>query len=124
MSDEVIFICDIAPMQVALPVETFVSHEASNVFAMAAGEQGPAGAKGDKGDKGDQGLPGLSGASYMHTQAIPQSVWAISHNLGRYPSVTVVDSAGSVVVGNIEYVSNNSIVLTFSAAFGGSAYLN
>ena len=124
MSDEVIFVCDIAPMQVALPVETFVSHEAPNVFAMAAGEQGPAGAKGDKGDKGDQGLPGLSGASYMHTQAIPQSVWAISHNLGRYPSVTVVDSAGSVVVGNIEYVSNNSIVLTFSAAFGGSAYLN
>ena len=124
MSDEVIFVGDIAPMQVALPVETFVSHEASNVFAMAAGEQGPAGAKGDKGDKGDQGLPGLSGASHMHTQAIPQSVWAISHNLGRYPSVTVVDSAGSVVVGNIEYVSNNLIVLTFSAAFGGSAYLN
>ena len=111
MSDEVIFICDIAPI-------------ASSVFAMAAGEQGPAGAKGDKGDKGDQGLPGLSGASYTHTQAIPQSVWAISHNLGRYPSVTVVDSAGSVVVGDIEYVSNNSVVLTFSAAFGGSAYLN
>jgi hypothetical protein len=36
----------------------------------------------------------------------------------------VVDSAGSVVYGNSEYLDSNSLRLTFVAAFGGKAYLN
>ena len=87
-------------------------------------EQGPAGPPGAAGAQGPQGIPGLSGANYVHTQAVPDADWTITHGLGRYPSVTVVDSAGSTVLGNVEYLSANQVVVHFNGAFGGSAYLN
>ncbi|MBL0307660.1 MAG: collagen-like protein [Chitinophagaceae bacterium] len=88
------------------------------------GPAGPPGADGEAGAQGPQGIPGLSGANYTHTQAVPSADWTITHNLARFPSVTVIDSAGSTVVGDIEYLSNNAIAIHFTAAFGGSAYLN
>lgn len=63
-------------------------------------------------------------ASYVFTQGTPSTTWTIVHNLGVFPSVTVVDSAGSVQIGDVLYVSANEITLTFSAAFAGKAYLN
>jgi hypothetical protein len=51
-------------------------------------------------------------------------LWTINHNLGRYPSITVVDSSGNVVVGFETYNSENQITLTFSAPFSGTVYLN
>ena len=88
------------------------------------GPAGPPGADGEAGAQGPQGIPGLSGANYTHTQAVPSADWTITHNLARFPSVTVIDSAGSTVVGDVEYLSNNQIAIHFTAAFGGSAYLN
>lgn len=61
---------------------------------------------------------------YVHHQAVSSNVWFIQHNLGRYPGITVVDSAGNVVVGDIQYNDNTSITITFSASFGGKAYLD
>jgi hypothetical protein len=63
-------------------------------------------------------------ATYVHTQNQAATVWEITHNLKTFPSVTVVDSAGSVVIGNVTYASENRVTLSFSAAFGGKAYLN
>jgi hypothetical protein len=64
--------------------------------------------------------------TYTHTQAVPASVWTITHDLtGKYPAVVVVDSAGSTVVGDIQYVpDSNQVILTFSAPFSGKAYCN
>jgi hypothetical protein len=62
--------------------------------------------------------------TYIYEQTSAASVWTITHSLGRYPSVTVVDSAGSVVVGDVQYTSKNQIILTFQGAFSGTAYLN
>lgn len=62
--------------------------------------------------------------SYTHIQNMPATQWVITHNLGKHPSVTVVDSAGSVVEGEIQHDSLNQVTLTFSALFGGSAFLN
>ena len=62
--------------------------------------------------------------TYTHTQASASSTWTITHNLNCFPSVTVVDSANTVVVGDIEYISANVVRVTFVAAFGGKAYLN
>jgi len=87
-------------------------------------EQGPAGPPGATGAPGPQGDPGLSGANYVHTQAVPAADWTVTHNLARFPSVTVIDSAGSTVIGDVEYLSNNAVAIHFTAAFGGSAYLN
>jgi hypothetical protein len=61
--------------------------------------------------------------NYIHYQPSTASVWTINHNLNRFPSVTVVDSAGSVIEGAIQYDSNNSITLTFSLPFSGKVYL-
>ena len=88
---------------------------------VAEGTMGPPGRKGDQGDKGD---PGLSGASLIHEQSVADTVWVIRHDLGRYPSITVVDSSGEEVEGGIKYDSSNQITLTFSAPFGGYAYIN
>lgn len=63
-------------------------------------------------------------ATYTHVQIAPCDVWMINHNLNRYPSVTVVDSAGTVVVGDIKYISTSSVKVSFSGGFAGRAYLN
>ena len=62
--------------------------------------------------------------TYIHEQALASSIWQIQHNLDRYPSVTVVDSAGDVVVCNVKYIDRNNVRLDFHAEFGGKAYLN
>lgn len=62
--------------------------------------------------------------AYAHNQGTSSATWTINHNLDFYPNVTVVDSAGTIVEGEISYTSRNQIVLTFSAAFSGKAYLS
>jgi len=62
--------------------------------------------------------------TYTFTQLSPAMIWTITHNLNTYPSVTIVDSAGSQVVGDISYVSINQITITFTTTFAGKAYLN
>lgn len=62
--------------------------------------------------------------AYAHTQGTSSATWTINHNLDFYPNVTVVDSAGTIVEGEIAYTSRNQVVLTFSASFSGKAYLS
>jgi hypothetical protein len=59
----------------------------------------------------------------IFTQGSASSTWNITHALGGRPSVTVVDSAGTVVYGEVRYNSNTSITVTFSSPFSGFAYL-
>lgn len=74
---------------------------------------------------GQRGLPGQGVAeTYVHVQDTPAAEWTINHDLDRWPSVTVVDSAGSVVIGYQQYTSSNQVRLEFSAPFSGRAYLN
>tara|TARA_B110000908_G_C9987680_1_gene328322 strand:- start:73 stop:411 length:339 start_codon:yes stop_codon:yes gene_type:complete len=63
-------------------------------------------------------------STYIHDQGTPSTVWTIVHNLDKRPSTTVVDTAGTVVSGEISYVSNNEIEINFHNAFSGKAYLN
>lgn len=63
-------------------------------------------------------------AHYEHTQAVASATWVINHNLGKYPSVTIVDSGGNEWITDIEYNSLNQCTARFSAAFGGKAYCN
>lgn len=63
-------------------------------------------------------------AKHVHDQIVPSTTWTIDHNLNKFPSVTVIDSVNNVVVGDIEYVSNSQIILTFSVQFSGKAFLN
>lgn len=61
---------------------------------------------------------------YVFTQEVASNVWNITHNLNKFPSVTIVDSGGSVVEGDITYIDNNSLTVTFVGGFTGKAYLN
>jgi RNA:NAD 2'-phosphotransferase (TPT1/KptA family) len=70
------------------------------------------------------GLGGSADKHYVHLQNIPSASWVVTHNLNKRPSVVVVDSAESVVVGEVEYNSDNQVTLTFAGSFSGKAYFN
>src|SRR3954471_12630421 len=88
------------------------------------GEPGPAG---EPGPQGPQGVPGGGTGSgdlfYKWDQAAPASIWHVNHGMGKFPTVTVVDSAGHEVRGEVVYIDNNHVNLIFSASFAGTAYL-
>ena len=66
-----------------------------------------------------------SGGSYRHTQGTPATTWTINHNLGYEPGgVAIVDSGGTIVTGTVTYASVNQIVVSFTSAFGGKAYIS
>lgn len=62
--------------------------------------------------------------SYEFNQLAPQKSWTIMHGLNKHPTVTIVDSGGNTVIGDIKYIDNNNIELNFTSAFSGIAYLN
>lgn len=61
---------------------------------------------------------------YTHNQIVPSNTWTITHNLKKKPSVTIIDSAGTVVYGSIKYDSLDTITVSFTGAFAGMALLN
>lgn len=61
---------------------------------------------------------------YVHNQTTASDLWVIDHNLGKFASCVVVDSSGEECEGNLNYTSQNQIVIQFSAPFSGRAYLN
>ena len=102
-------------------------------IAIPIGPPGPPGPEGDQGIQGDSvvgppGPPGPAGpptsAAFVFVQAVPVAIWVITHPLAYYPSVTVVDSAGSEVEGDLVYNSATTLTVTFSGAFSGTAYLS
>jgi hypothetical protein len=60
---------------------------------------------------------------FSFEQAAAAALWDIEHPLGGRPSVSVVDTSGSVVIGDVTYLSDTNIVVSFSAPFAGFAYL-
>ena len=76
------------------------------------------------GVQGPTGVSYVNHSHYVHTQILAATVWSVVHNLNKYPSVMIVDSGDNVVVGEIQYLSLNSLQITFSVPFGGRAYLN
>ena len=80
-------------------------------------------------DEGHEGsaadfLNWLKQDSYKHIQSAALAEWTIYHNLGKFPSVTIVDSVDRVVYGEIDYIDENTVKVSFKAAFSGRAYLN
>lgn len=61
---------------------------------------------------------------YAYEQAQPSDTWEIQHNLRKYPSVSITDTANTEVVGEVQYLDENSLRVTFSAPVAGYAYMN
>ena len=68
------------------------------------------------------GVPPAS-TEVTFAQTTPASVWTIAHDLGYPPAVTVVDSSGETVIGDIAYPNASSVIITFSQPIAGTAYL-
>lgn len=73
---------------------------------------------------GSWGTPVNLGGTYTHIQDTASDTWVINHNLDYHPSIEVVDSAGTVVIGNYQYVNVNTVIATFTSPFAGKAYLS
>lgn len=86
--------------------------------------QGPSGPQGLTGPQGATGPSGTGDSRYVHSQGAPSDTWTITHNLGKFPSVTVVDSGDNTVIGDVQYIDSNTVQVAFSVPFGGKAYLN
>jgi len=67
---------------------------------------------------------GIGDKTFNFTQTVPSAVWTIQHDLGKFPSITVIDTGNTVVTGQYTYIDNNNVTLNFSAGFAGKAYLN
>ncbi len=106
-------------------------HEETVVVVAPAG-QGPAGIGGaDISEEPDNQLTtGFDGGLYVpahrkvHVQTVPLEVWTVPHNLGGFPSATVVDHLGSKVQADVTYVDENIIQVTFSVPSVGRVFVN
>jgi len=86
----------------------------------SVGPPGPPGPEGPPGPPGESALA----ETYTFTQLSPSDSWVIAHNLGRYPSVSVVDSGDSTVIPNVTYYDADHIIVAFGSPTSGKAYLN
>ncbi|EZP56411.1 hypothetical protein [Delftia sp. RIT313] len=81
--------------------------------------------RGIPGPQGPQGPPGGgAGATYTHIQSAAAAVWTVAHNLGRYPSITVVDNLGGQLYPDVRYVDADIVQITHSVPLTGRAYCN
>lgn len=62
--------------------------------------------------------------NYLHKQTVPSKLWVIKHDLGKYPAVSIMDSAKNEIVGEIIYHNENSLTAKFNGEFSGKATLN
>lgn len=87
-------------------------------------ETGPQGPSGPAGPQGPTGAPGSGGDLSFEMDFVSQTTVTVHHNLGKYPAVVVIDSAGDLCEGFVDHQSVNTLVVTFSATFSGSVICN
>ena len=61
---------------------------------------------------------------FHYKQTEPSTVWRIEHNLGKMPNVKIVDSLKQLCFGDIFYDSVNVVIIKFTSAESGDAYLD
>lgn len=71
-----------------------------------------------------EGSISIGDKNYVHSQETAAAEWEVTHNLGKNPAVTVIDSANTEVIGEVEHVNSNKCILRFQAAFAGKAIFN
>lgn len=71
-----------------------------------------------------EALAEVSDKTFVFEQGIASDTWEINHNLNKYPSVTLVDSANTQFVAQVVYTDKNNCVVYMNGATKGKAYLN
>lgn len=71
-----------------------------------------------------QYIDSMADKHYVYNQTSASTEWTITHNLGKYPSVTIVGNDGVQVMADYKYINANTLKITFNTPFLGKAYLN
>lgn len=66
----------------------------------------------------------LGSDKYFIQTFLMSAIVLVQHNLQKYPAVTVHDSAGDEVEGQIEHIDINSLQIIFSSPFSGTVTCN
>ena len=71
-------------------------------------------------------IGGVADKTYIHTQGSASTTWNVSHSLGKFPSVTVVDVNNVQGYGVVTHTDDNNLTVTFPAGSpaAGKAYCN
>ena len=71
-------------------------------------------------------IGGVADKTYIHTQGSASTTWNVSHSLGKFPSVTVVDVNNVQGYGVVTHTDENNLTVTFPAGSpaAGKAYCN
>ena len=62
--------------------------------------------------------------NFVFTQASASSTWTVQHNLNKFPSCTMVLSTGQQGYGDVTFIDENNLTITFASAESGKAYIN
>ena len=68
--------------------------------------------------------PADADKNYVHDQFTPSKEWIIAHPLNKKVSVTVTDTAGTVIEGEVTINDGSTVVVKFNVPFPGEAILN
>lgn len=119
-----------ATVVTANTLQATVISASSNTFSVSGALAGPTGATGPTGPAGTTDYTLLTNKptiindkNYIQPFTAVSTV-SVTHNLGKYPAVTVIDSAGDECVGSVNHVSTNQLTVNFSASFSGTVYCN
>lgn len=66
----------------------------------------------------------LTSKTFVFEQGLASNEWVINHNLNKYPSITLVDSAGTIFIGQVVYNDFDNCTVKINGATKGKAYLN
>lgn len=75
-------------------------------------------------DEDDLKIDIVGDKNYVHEQLRASNEWNVNHKLKKYPSVSIIDSAGTNIIGEVTYLDENSLRINFSSIMSGKAFLN
>lgn len=71
----------------------------------------------------DPNLTHVWPSTFRWVQNAAASVWVINHGLNSFPSVDILDPANQQLFGQVDYVDDDNVTITFSSPESGTAFL-
>lgn len=62
--------------------------------------------------------------NFVHIQSDPVAIWTITHPLDKKVSITITDTAGTVMEGRVVINDGDTVTVEFNYPFSGEAVLN
>ena len=91
-------------------------------FNFRSSKEISAGGAAEEGEEGEGGTTTGEYKMYHHSQGTAAKEWRVEHGLGKYPNVRIVDSNRELCFGDVKYINDSVLTITFGAAFAGDAY--